>query len=140
MISTTNATGVLVFRTDDSGAQWSGPVTVSVGSNRPWLAYSPTGVLGVVGRHIYSDNSQDVLAALSFDGGSRFGSPVTVNHARAPAPPPGTLSLYDDLSWLTLTDHDVYVGWGDWRRTRGDPNGETNAWMARMSLAKFSGS
>ncbi len=128
-------TGVLVYVTRDSGAAWSRPSTVPVGSSRPWVAYSPHGVLGVMGRDVHSDGSQDVLAAFSFDGGRRFEASLRVNAQPAPAPPPGTVTLFDDASFLTLTDHHAYLAWGDWRSSRADPNGETNAWMARLSVA-----
>lgn len=140
--SASAATGVLVYRTENAGASWAVPVSVPVGATKPWLAVSPDGIVGVMGRELYNNYSlglfasaQDVLAAFSFDGGAHFGKPITVNHTRAPAPPPGTITLYDDASWLTLTDRYAYVGWGDWRRTPGDPNGENNAWMARLPLS-----
>lgn len=140
--SPTAATGVLVYRSQDYGASWSAPLSVAVGANKPWLAVSPGGVVGVMGRELHDDHSlgllasaQDVLAAFSFDGGAHFTDPVKVNGTRSPAPPPGTITLYDDASWITLTNHYAYLAWGDWRRTKGDPNGETNAWMARLPLS-----
>lgn len=130
-----DATGVLAYETRDSGATWSRPRRVSVGASRPWVAFSPRGVLGVMGRRISSDGSQDVLAAFSFDGGRRFGRTMTVNRRHTPAPPSGSVTLYDDVSWLTLTDRYAYLAWGDWRRTRTNANGETNAWMARLPVS-----
>jgi hypothetical protein len=129
-------TGVSVYRTSDDGKNWSGPVSVPVGTYHPWLAESPHGVVGVMGRHRYPDNSQDVLASFSSDGGAHFTSPITVNHQRAPARPPDVdtlISIYDDVSWITLTDRYAYVAWGDWRSTAKNRNGELNAWVARMS-------
>src|SRR4029079_617229 len=93
-----NSDTLLVYVTRDSGASWS-RTHVTVGTDRPWIAFSPHGALGVMGRVSVSDGAQNVRAAFSFDGGRHFTTPVQVN--RRPAPPlkPGTLSLYDDLSW-----------------------------------------
>lgn len=135
MVPGPTETGVLVYRTNDGGATWSRPVTVGVGTNRPWLAISPDGkVLGVLGRDIHADNSQTVLTSFSYDGGITFGPPVAAVAGATPPPALGQDTLYDDVSWITLTDSAAYLGWGDWRRTPADPNGEVNAWMARLPV------
>lgn len=126
------ATGLIVYQTENSGATWSPPVTVPVGTNRPWMAFSPSGVLGVMGRAIASDNSQKVLAAFSPDGGSVFQPPILM--ASSPSPSLAYTTLYDDVSWMTLTNCYAYLGWGDWRHTPADTNGETNAWMGRLGI------
>jgi hypothetical protein len=124
---------MLVYLTADSGRRWT-HTSVAVGTDRPWVAFSPGGTLGVMGRVATSDGSQNVRASFSFDGGHHFTTPIQVN--RRPSPPlqPGTLSLYDDLSWITLTDRYAYVSWGDTRRGPANPNGENNVWVARLSL------
>jgi hypothetical protein len=132
----TAAGGVLVYVTSDDGRHWARPVRVAVGADRPWIAFGPHSTLGVVGRSQDGAGAQDVLAAFSFDGGRRFGRPVTVNERPAPPLPAGTLSLFDDLSWLTVTDDAAYVGWGDTRAGRGNPNGENNVWVARLDIGR----
>lgn len=131
-------TGLIVYQTTDSGSTWSKPATVQVGTSRPWIAYSPNGVLGVMGRAVASDNSQTVLAAFLPDGGSSFQPPTTVS--TSPSPPSGNayISLYDDVSWITMTNCYAYLAWGDWRHASGDTTGETNAWMARLDLPRSS--
>ena len=124
---------MLVYETDDSGRHWS-HTSVHVGTDRPWLAFSPHGTLGIMGRSTTSDGSQDVHAAFSFDGGHQFTAPVQINRKPSPPLPPGTLSLYDDLSWITLTDRYAYVGWGDTRPSSENPNGQNNVWVARLRL------
>lgn len=126
-------TSMLVYVTADSGRSWT-HASVAVGTDRPWLAFSPGGTLGIMGRMATSDGSQNIHAAFAFAGDNHFTAPVQVN--RRPAPPlqPGTLPLYDDLSWITLTDRHAYIGWGDTRRGPENPNGENNVWLARLSL------
>jgi hypothetical protein len=123
---------MLVYRTTNSGRTWT-HASVGVGTDRPWLAFSPGGTLGIMGRVSTSDGSQNIRAAFSFDGG-RFTAPIRVNSRPSPPLQPGTLSLYDDLSWITLTDRYAYIGWGDTRRGPANPNGENNVWVARLSL------
>lgn len=125
---------LLVYLTSDSGRSWS-HAGVAVGTNRPWVAYSPGGTLGLMGRVSTSDGSQNVRAAFSFDS-EHFTPPIQVN--RRPSPPlqPGTLSLYDDLSWITLSDRYAYVSWGDTRRGPTNQNGENNVWVARLTLRR----
>jgi hypothetical protein len=124
---------MLVYQTADAGSHWS-RTAVRVGTDRPWLAFSPNGTLGVMGRASTSDGSQIVHAAFSFDGGQHFTAPIQVNRKPSPPLPPGTLSLYDDLSWITLSDQYAYVGWGDTRSGPGNPNGQNNVWIARLRL------
>ena len=122
-----------VYLTTNTGRSWS-HTRVDVGSDRPWLAFSPNGTLGVMARVAGGDGSQSIRTAFSFDGGRHFTSPLRVN--RAPSPPlaPGTLSLFDDLSWITLTNRYAYIGWGDRRAGPANPNGENNVWLARLRL------
>lgn len=133
MVPTTAERGVTVWRTRDYGRVWSKGTVVQVGTSRPWLAYSPHGTLGVLGRDVHSDGSQDVYAAFSL-AGKGFGAPLRLNRTTAPATPPGTLTLYDDTSDLFLTDTRAWAAWGDWRRSAKNPNGEVQAWLAEVRL------
>ena len=133
LVSGPGAQQVTVYRTKDWGVRWGKGEPLSVGGSRPWLAYGPNGDLGVMARNVGSDGSQDVYAAFSFHGRA-FGKPLRVNRQTAPATPPGTLSLYDDISHIMLTGHDAWVTWGDWRKSAQNPNGEVQAWLARIAL------
>ena len=82
-----------------------------------------------------------MLAAISFDGGAHFSTPIRVNRQTGPAPPLGTntvINPYDDVSWVTLTNRYAYFAWGEWRVSKGNPNREINAWMARIPLGALS--
>jgi hypothetical protein len=133
MIPTNNEVGVTVYRSSNYGVTWSKPEVVAVGSSRPWMAYGPRGSLGVMGRNVHSDSSQDILFAVS-NNGKTFSKPLRVNRQTAPAPPPGTLTLYDDISGLYMTENAAWVTWGDWRRSAQNPNGEVQAWLAKIRL------
>lgn len=135
-VAVPNNGSVLVYTTTDRGRHWSRAVRVAVGADRPWVAFGPDGTLGVVGRSKNGNGAQNVRTAFSFDGGRIFGRPVTVNEEPAPGLRPGTLSLFDDLTWLTLTNNVAYVGWGDTRPGRTNPNGENNVWVARLDLGR----
>ena len=124
---------LLVFVTRDGGARWS-RAKVNVGTDRPWIAFSPHGSLGVMGRGTDSQGAQIVRAAFSFDGGAHFTRPVQVNSTPSPPLKPGTLTLYDDLSWIALSDRYAYVAWGDDRTGPRNLNGENNVWVARLRI------
>lgn len=125
---------VTVYRSKDWGQRWGKAEPLSLGSSRPWLAYGPTGDLGVMARNVAGDRSQDIFAAFSFRA-RPFGHPIKVNRHPAPATPPGTLTLYDDISHIMLTRHDAWITWGDWRKSAQNPNGEVQAWLARIALS-----
>jgi hypothetical protein len=112
--------------------------------NRPWVAYGPTGALGVLWRQIYpptpsalpgaptsASNArggpQDVFVALSANGGTKFAEPIRVNTAASPAADPRQ-SGGDDTSDLILDAHHAYAVWGDWR------SGELETWFGKVSI------
>jgi len=149
---------VHVVTTRDSGRTWSTPTTLGNESvqhvtNRPWIAYGPTGVLAVVWRNAYppfgagsflTPGTQNVFAAISRNNGRTFSAPVQLNSA--PSPPPDAAQLAeDDVSWVAVTTQYVYGAWGDWRPTAKNPvaagssppSGELNSWVARVPINKF---
>jgi len=149
---------VQVLTTGDSGRTWSKPTTlgnepVEHITNRPWIAYGPTGVLAVLWRNAYppydatsflTPGTQDVFAAITRDNGRTFSAPVQLNSAPSPPPDPAQLAE-DDVSWVTVTKKDVYGAWGDWRATAKNPvaagssppSGELNSWIARVPISSF---
>jgi hypothetical protein len=79
-----------------------------------WIAFSPTGALGVRWRSVHSDSSFDVDAVVSRDGGTTFGAPVRLTTA-GPAPA-GFAGIGDDCACnLHLTDTHLLTTWGDGR-------------------------
>lgn len=108
--------------------------------NRPWIAYGPTGALGVFWRENYGSPSQaafgrfiagpqDVFLAISPDGGTRFEKPVRLNTAASPAADPRQMGG-DDTSEVILGTHYAYAVWGDWR------SGELETWFARIPIPR----
>jgi hypothetical protein len=148
---------VQVATTRDSGNRWSNPVTLGDESgahitNRPWLAYGPTGVLAALWRNAYPPfakadlvpGTQNVFAAISRNNGVTFSAPVQLNSAPSPPPDPTQLAE-DDVSWVVVTSQYIYGAWGDWRPTAGNPvaagssppSGELNSWIARVPISSF---
>jgi hypothetical protein len=117
-VLTTNSAGnVAVYRTADAGRTWTGPTTFGVAGtsvNEPWLAYSPTGVLGAGWKATRSDNSYTYYAAVSFDGGGTFAAPIRISRAESPPPDP-FVPAGDDTTSIVLTPRALYAAWGDWR-------------------------
>lgn len=137
-------TNFLVLVTDDSGATWSDPITVpetAEGADfKQWMAYGPTGVLGLMWRKERNDlpapkqppggaslfNAAgpgfDVYAAISCDGGTTWLPPVRVNAKPSLAGPVGR----DDLSYIALDANYAHLVWGDRRmvsKVKNSPTG-----------------
>jgi hypothetical protein len=128
-------TNLLILVTDDSGATWSGPVTVPETATgvdfKYWLDYGPTGVLGLVWKKQRDDLAPpaptpgadgagprsamapgfDVYSAISCDGGNTWPSPVRMNAESSPPGPAGN----DDLSYISLDAKYAHMVWGDRR-------------------------
>jgi hypothetical protein len=129
-------TNLLILVTDDSGATWSGPVTVPETATgvdfKYWLDYGPTGVLGLVWKKQRDDLTPpspppsgppevafrsalapafDVYSAISCDGGNSWFAPVRMNAETSPAGPAGN----DDLSYISLDAKYAHMVWGDRR-------------------------
>ena len=149
---------VRVVTTADSGRTWSTPTAMGNESvphttNRPWIAYGPTGVLAVLWRNAYppynpksflTPGTQNVFTAISTNNGKTFSAPVQLNSAPSPPPDPNQ-TAEDDVSWVILTNQYVYGAWGDWRPTSKNPvaagssppSGELNSWIARVPISSF---
>jgi hypothetical protein len=150
---------VQVVTTKNSGRTWSTPTAMGDEStphitNRPWIAYGPTGVLAVSWRNAYppynpqsflTPGTQNIFAAVSRNGKS-FSAPIQLNSTPSPPPDPAQLAE-DDVGWVTVTKQYVYGAWGDWRPTAKNPvaagssppSGELNSWMARVRISSFRG-
>jgi hypothetical protein len=148
-----NARSLAVYVTHDLGATWT--ETADLGSipppdyhgnpspfgiSRPWIAYGPTGALGVMWRQLYgvgpvddlfgtpTSGPYDVFVAISTDGGSTFGKTLRVNTAASPPADP-RVTYFDDTSYILLDKHFAYVAWGDWR------SGELETWLRKVPIS-----
>jgi hypothetical protein len=158
-VLTPTRTNFLVLVTDDSGATWSGPVTIpetAAGADfKQWMAYGPTGALGLVWKKRRDDltppsasgqprqgaieTAFDVYAAISCDGGTTWASPLRVNGETSPA---GTLA-FDDLAYIALDANNAHVVWGDRRTSPKVTNvtgafGGTQAYYGRLPFSLVS--
>jgi hypothetical protein len=151
---------IRVVTTSNSGRTWLTPTTLGNESvqhitNRPWIAYGPTGVLAVAWRYacppynprsFLTPGTQNVFAAISRNNGRTFSAPVQLNSALSPPPDPAQLAE-DDVGWIAVTAQYVYGAWGDWRPTAKNPvaagssppSGELNSWIARVPIHSFRG-
>jgi hypothetical protein len=106
-----------VYRTPDAGRTWAGPAIFGVSHttvNEPWIAFSSTGVLGAGWKATAADGSYAYYAAVSFDGGRSFGSPIRISSAASPPPDP-YFPAGDDTTSVVLASGRLYAVWGDWR-------------------------
>lgn len=139
-----------VYVTTNLGASWTKVATLAVvpppdyqgapsnyDVDRPWVAYSPTGKLGVFWRETYGTppkrmpataqfGPQDVFLAIAPDG-KTFGRPIRLNSAASP-PADSRQWIGDDISNLILDRHYAYAVWGDWR------SGELEVWLRKVRL------
>ena len=107
---------------DDYGKTWShfakaGRTPDAVSLAKPWITYSPAGVLGVMWRAIHPDRSFDIWFSISKDGGHIFSEPLRVSHGVSPvANPYRNDGLFgDDIQDLVLDDDTAHLVWGDSR-------------------------
>ena len=128
---------VVVASTSDYGRTWTKPAFIGQNPQnmryQPWIAFSPTGVLGVGYKTVYgnvSGGSYDYWAAISYDGGRTFGAPIRLSHAISPSEGPGN-NGGDDFSGIALDDRYLYAAWADERSTSG---GGRSLYFARVPL------
>jgi hypothetical protein len=128
-----------VIVTDDYGRSWSAPVPAgktagAAALTKPAFEYSRDGVLALMWRAIYpKDQSYDIWAAISKDGGHAFSDPLRISHARSPAVDPyRNAGLFgDDIQDLALSAKDLYAVWADNRA------GFQAVWLGRAALTTF---
>jgi hypothetical protein len=108
---------LLVYVTHGFGATWQHPARLaeSNGQKRylPWIAYGPTGALGVVWRTEYADGAYAAWAAVAPRGDNRFARPVRLSSARSPGPVSQLAG--DDASDVALDGGYLHAAWGDRR-------------------------
>lgn len=128
---------VVVSSTSDYGRTWTRPVFIGQDPQnmryQPWIAFSPTGVLGVGYKTVYGNvagGPYDYWAAISYDGGRTFGAPIRMSHAISPSEGPGN-NGGDDFTGIALDDKYLYAAWADERSKRG---GGLSLYLARTAL------
>jgi hypothetical protein len=128
-----------VIVTEDYGRSWSAPVAAgatpeAAALTKPAFEYSRGGVLALMWRAIYpKDQSYDIWAAISKNGGHAFSRPLRMSHARSPAVDPyRNAGLFgDDIQDLAVSSNDLYVVWADNRA------GFQAVWLGRAALTEF---
>jgi hypothetical protein len=149
------ATEILVYRTEDSGATWTGPTIVTEDPSKThqqaWMAYSPSGILGLAWRTnepvgTGPEYPQNTWAAISYDGGVTFSDPLKVSLDTSPASPanamPQARFLFDGVdccSSIAVSDkaHMAYVGWTNFGSGPAGTSGLGQAYFSAIKLQTF---
>ena len=147
---------ITITTTSDYGNTWTKPVLIGDGLHpriQPWIAYSPTGVLGVGYKTLYTGlisqptflvdavsgnvpGYYDYWTAVSFNNGRSFSLPIRVSNALSP---PGNKAGNDDFSSVALDDHYLYAAWGDQRTSPTNSTaGPVAVYFARVPLTAYS--
>jgi BNR/Asp-box repeat len=140
-----------VYQTPDSGRTWSGPSKVTEDATKthaaPWMAYSPSGKVGLMWRTYEPDptNSmaaasylpQTIWAVISGDGGKTFSQPLEVTKGTSPAPPNDPNDAFRFVGdhgpeGMTLDAlGNAYVVWADWTP------GERSIFFSAINVKSF---
>lgn len=127
-----------VIVSENYGRSWSPPGTAGATPRatvltRPAFEYSRGGILALIWRAVYPDQSYDIWAAISRDGGRHFSRSLRISHARSPAVDPyRDAGLFgDDIQGLALSPKNLYVVWADNRA------GFQGVWLGRAPLSVF---
>ncbi|MDH4125829.1 MAG: glycoside hydrolase [Gammaproteobacteria bacterium] len=120
---------------EDFGTTWgefvpAGHTPEAVRFTKPAFEFSRDGVLGLIWRAVYDDDSYDIWAAVSLDGGQSFGASHRVSHARSPAfDKYRNAGLFgDDIQDLAMDNENLHLVWGDSRA------GFQGVWYGRLTL------
>jgi hypothetical protein len=118
-VMTLSGTELASHVTDDSGATWSSPTTITQSGAdtrfKPWISYSRGGVLGAGWRTGYADGTYDFWAAVSTDGGVTWQPPRRLSTIRSLAQHPVWVGGDDTSDVQFGPDDTLYAAWGDWR-------------------------
>lgn len=123
---------------EDWGASWSpfvaaGRAPGSASTTKEAFEYSRGGILGLMWRAIYPDQSYDIWASVSRDGGRTFTRSLRVSHARSPGSDPYRSAgrFGDDIQDLSMDATNMHLVWGDSRA------GFQGVFYGRVPLAAF---
>jgi hypothetical protein len=111
----------------------AGVAPQSIASSKQAFEYSRGGVLGLMWRAIYTDQSYDIWASISRDGGHSFSNPLRISHARSPAFDPlrNGGRFGDDIQDLSMDANNMHLVWGDSRA------GFQGVFYGRVPLSAF---
>ena len=123
---------------ENLGATWSpfvsaGAAPQSVSTSKQAFEYSRSGVLGLMWRASYPDQSYDIWASISRDGGLSFTRALRVSHARSPASNPlrNAGRFGDDIQDFSMDSANMHMVWGDSRA------GFQGVFYGRLPLSAF---
>jgi hypothetical protein len=131
-------TQFMVAVSDDYGSNWSD--FVSAGSSpdpaflaKPAFEFSRDGVIGLLWRAYYADDSYDVWSAISRDGGKAFSKSLRISHARSPGFDVfRNAGLFgDDIQDLSMDTDSIHLVWGDSRA------GFQGVWYGHVPFAAY---
>lgn len=123
---------------EDWGKTWgpfvsAGAAPGSTSTAKQAFEFSRRGVLGVMWRAIYPDQSYDIWASISRDGGHSFTKPLRVSHARSPGSDPYRNGGHfgDDIQDFSMDSTNMHMVWGDSRA------GFQGVFYGRVPLSAF---
>jgi len=126
-----------VSTTNDNGKTWSafvsaGTVPATQAFIKPAWKYSRQGgVLGIVWKAYYPDESFELWSVISKDGGRTFSAPLGISHERSLPRQYYRQSVNDDNDGIDLTKDDLYAIWGDSRA------GFQGSWFGKVALSSY---
>jgi hypothetical protein len=143
-VAALDATGAqfAVYRTVDSGKTWHGPTTLTDDStttkSKPWMAYSPRGVLGIMWLSNTAPGAPaadqalpvSVWAATSTNGGATFSKPLEISTGPSQPDPLQRVGT-TDFDFITFDPQHAFVLWSDWRP------GEASGYLSVVKLKAF---
>lgn len=134
----TEGPNLSVSVSEDWGKTWgpfvpAGGAPGSVATSKQAFEYARNGALGVMWRAIYPNQSYDIWASISRDGGHSFTKPLRVSHARSPASDPyrNAGRFGDDIQDFSMDATDMHMVWGDSRA------GFQGVFYGRVPLSAF---
>lgn len=126
-----------VTTTNDDGKTWSPFVAIGTvpGAEQlikpAWKYSRQGGVLGIVWKAYYPDQSFELWSAISRDAGRTFSVPLKISHRPSLPRQYYRQTLNDDTDGIDLTKDDLYAIWGDTRA------GFQGNWFGRVSLSSY---
>jgi hypothetical protein len=117
---------ILFARSMDSGATWSDPIRINddaigngITQDQPWIAYSPTGTIGIAWRDRRLSERTDPLAPFdvyytySKDRGAHFAPNIRLSDASSPVMM--NVTMGNDFLGVALTNTKLVADWADYR-------------------------
>ena len=134
----TDGPNLSVAVSEDWGKTWgpfvqAGVAPGSVSTSKQAFEYSRNGILGVMWRAIYPDQSYDIWTSISRDGGHGFTKALPVSHAHSPAFDPRRNGgrFGDDIQDFSMDSQNMHFVWGDSRA------GFQGVFYGRVPLSAF---